>query len=306
MNKREFTLIELLVVIAIIAILAAMLLPALQQARERAQSASCVSNLNNTSKVGQLYRDDNAEQWPAGTSTADPGAFGTQSTPKSFQWPCCLIRGKYIPDFRYNRTRWGESKGYSCPKIGFHPLRSGSTYDWTPQVYGTPRQNRIDHVGYCWQLNMSTLNGPYMYVNTSSTTSAGGSWGRRYGTVSSPSMRLWFGDSVYFDTSAPVLHQRSLLYAAGDGFNSNMPRLYPVHKGRINFACQDGHVATSDPDGMRDYHTMYGTGGAGNGQNDPPFKGKNISCTVGSYLDPEADPTTGSLKDYTIRIIYDK
>jgi prepilin-type N-terminal cleavage/methylation domain-containing protein len=304
MKKREFTLIELLVVIAIIAILAAMLLPALQSARERAHSSSCVSNLNNVTKMGQLYRDDNRDLWPAGNGTGDPGSYGTQYTPKSFQWPACMIRGKYMPDIRYNKTKWGAAKGYACPKIGYRPLRSGSAYDWTPQVYGTPKMNRIDHVGHCWPLNSPSLNGPRFIYNTTSTTATGGSFGQRTGgTVSAPSRRLWFADSVYFDTSAPVLHQRSLFYGPGDGYTSNQPRLFPVHSERINFACQDGHVVSTDVDGLREYHTMYGSGGSGN-NTPPPYVGKAIPCSIGAYIDPYADPAASTLKDSTVMIYY--
>ena len=297
MKKSAFTLIELLVVIAIIAILAAMLLPALQQARERAHSSSCVSNLNSTAKVGQFYRDDNKDLWPSGVNIDAPGEYGTANTPKTFQWPSCLIRGKYMPDFRQNGTRWGEAKGYSCPKIGFKQLATN-----TPQVYGALKLNRIDHVGQCWPLNAPSLNGPYMYYNTTSTTDIGGSFGRRNGSVSSPSRRLWFADSAYFNSSNQVIHQRCLVYGPGDGYAQELPRLYPVHNGRVNLACQDGHVATADPDGLRNYHAMYGTGGAGSGSQ-PPYTGKAISCTIGAYMDPDADPT-GAIKDSTVRIFY--
>ena len=54
----HFTLIELLVVIAIIAILAAILLPTLNSAKERGKTASCVGNLKDVARAGQMYGND--------------------------------------------------------------------------------------------------------------------------------------------------------------------------------------------------------------------------------------------------------
>ena len=299
MKKKNFTLIELLVVIAIIAILAAILLPALQSARERSRSSSCVNNLKNLGAIAMQYRGDNREMWPSTTGTPDslnpPSVLTAKKLPGSFQWPCCLIRGKYISDFRYDNNKWRESPGFSCPTIGYQKITVKSTENGTPQVYGTPGLNRIDHVGYCWQLNMTTLDGPYIYANPSSLTTLGGGWKKQY-TSSSPSKRLWFADTAYFDSSSPVVHQRSVFYAPGDGFNGDRPQLYPAHSGRVNFATQDGHVASADPEGLRDYHTMYGIGGE-QGNNNPPFKGKNYSCTIGKYLPSDIDPTN-MLRDY--------
>ena len=304
-SRSTFTLIELLVVIAIIAILAAILLPALQSARERASMSSCISNLKNAATVAMQYRGENRELWSAGTSTGDAGStYGKEKYPKGFQWPACLVRGKYMSDPRYQTSRWGEVKGFSCPKIGYHQLKASSSTDWAPQVYGTPRMNDIRHVGYCWQMNSAKLNSPDVKINVEATTSVGGTMPIVQKLSNSPSVRLWFADTVYFDKDTPFIHQRSAFYAPGDGFNSNMGQLYPAHNGRVNFATQDGHTGSVEPEELRNYRTMYGTG-APTGYSPPPIIGNNIAVTIGKYLLEDADPTK-DLKNGYYLMYYDE
>ena len=252
--KKHFTLIELLVVIAIIAILAAILLPALQAARERANSTSCVSNLNNTTKVGLQYLNDNRGRWP-----------GPNSTVGQAMWPNCLMRGKYMLDFAIKRnattkmpSQYGEAKGFYCPGIGFQELRKGTTYMWTPQVYGTVLMNTDRHIGFCWQFNSAKLNeirvqSPIGWNDSNYKATFG------KGASSSPSNRIWFADSAYRDSDSLKLHQRAGFYANLDG-NYTRPHLYPVHGGRLNFACQDGHTATAEPDSLGGYYVPRASG----------------------------------------------
>jgi prepilin-type N-terminal cleavage/methylation domain-containing protein/prepilin-type processing-associated H-X9-DG protein len=274
MKKREFTLIELLVVIAIIAILAAMLLPALQSARERAQSSSCVSNLNNVTKTALPYLDDNRMLWPA-PATSAPTNSGVNL------WPLCLIRGKYMTNFSLNKnlTRFGDAKGFYCPRIGFQPLRKGATYLWTPQVYGTAQSNSDRHTNGYWQFNSIKI-AEIRKQNTPAWSDAG--YAIVAGLKSYPGNRIWFADSAYRDSDSLLLHQRAGFYANMDG-NHTRPHLYPVHGGRMNFACQDGHVASAEPEGLNGYYVPRASG-VGTGAGAVQGSGYNYSTPVQVYL----------------------
>ena len=291
--KKRFTLIELLVVIAIIAILAAILLPALQAARERANSTSCVSNLNNTTKVGLQYLNDNRGRWP-----------GPDSTTAQTQWPNCLMRGKYMLDFAIKRnattkmpSQYGEAKGFYCPGIGFQELRKGTSYMWTPQVYGTVQMNADRHLGFCWQFNSARLaevrvQSPFGWNDSNYKEDRKKS--------SNPGNRIWFADSAYRDADSQKLHQRAGFYANCDGAERKAakPHLYPVHGGRLNFACHDGHVAAAEPEGLEGYYIPRSSGTKVTpGEGDTPHGGGyNYSTPVQNYLlDTEAITSTGSL-----------
>lgn len=256
--KRHFTLIELLIVIAIIAILAAILLPALQAARERAHASSCTSNLKNLGTTATTYANDNRQFWPAQPTTITSGSDLGKNLP-NFIWPYCLIKGKYIADGRgkYNGKdgRWLDMPSYRCPTIGYQHLKVGSTEQWTAQVYGTPARAGWDpttqtdgHPG--WYLNASSLASHYRWsgVNTVAYKDEG----------SSPGTRIWFADSAYVEATCKVFHQRCTVYGfqGQKSKTANCSRLYPAHNGRLNMVTHDGHVASSDPDGVMDNYYM--------------------------------------------------
>ena len=296
MKKNLFTLIELLVVIAIIAILAAMLLPALQQARERAKGSACVSNLKNLGAVATIYINDNRSFWPAIPASITTGPDIGDNL-RYFLWPCCLIRGKYIPDpYRFlNKptpiNRWPEMPNYSCPKIGFQFLKVGSTELWTPQVYGSPSRadgnakpaNADSYPG--WYLNDPTLNNLYRWSASNSISFKGENG-------SSPSTRIWFADSGYMEPTCKLFHQRVTLW----GFQSQItktqgsPRLYPAHGGRLNLLTHGANVATVGPDDMiANYHMPLSRTGLSR------FGGRRaaVSAEISTYCmeitDPQAD-----------------
>ena len=277
MKKREFTLIELLVVIAIIAILAAMLLPALQSARERAQSSSCVSNLNNVTKAALPYLDDNRMQWPCPTTSVTTGSWGYHL------WPIAMIRGKYMVNFARNQkmTIFGEAKGFYCPRIGFQPLRKGTTYLWTPQVYGTVQTNADRHTNAVWQFNSPKL-AEIRKQATPAWSDAGFTAANAKYLKSNPSNRIWFADSAYRDSDSTLLHQRAGFYANLDGHYTR-PHLYPVHGGRMNFALQDGHVSSAEPEGLNGYYVPRASG-VGTASTAVKGSGYNYSTPVQCYL----------------------
>ena len=278
MKKQQFTLIELLVVIAIIAILAAILLPALQSARARAQSISCTSNLNNVAKIGQSYLNDNRSLWPA-TATSTSSGAGVN------MWPLCLIRGKYMQDFSTKRnakkemTQFAkEFTGFLCPSIGFKELRKGSSFQWTPQVYGTIMVNSNRHTNGFWLFNDPRLSEVKGNGNSNSQ-----SFNINLKETSSFASRIWFADSAYKDSDAQVLHQRACCYTNRDG-NHTRPHLYPVHSGRLNFSCQDGHVETAEPEGLRYFYVPRASGVSEGADASVHGSGYNRSVHVQNYL----------------------
>ena len=261
MEKRSFTLIELLVVIAIIAILAAILLPALQSARQRAQASSCVSNLKNIGAYATMYVNDNRNMWPAPNGTTIDN--GNSPCP-NFQWPTCLIYGKYIGDWRVNgdlKKRWyvnsmvyPDNAAYRCPSIEFCTKIYGVSKKFAvPQTYATPQipdKERSKSIHHCINLSAPRLNdvwrtGSEVYSDKKST----------------PSDRIWLADATYTEKNYPYYSRPSFFTPtnATDAGNKNKSSsvLTNPHNGRLNLLTHSAAVVSVSGDDLADYYGIW-------------------------------------------------
>ena len=262
--KRHFTLIELLVVIAIIAILAAILLPALQSARERAKSSSCTSNLKNLGTSATNYANDNRSFWPAQNTTVTGNASERQHFWGEFIWPICMIKGKYISEWRgrYNNKNncWLDNPAYRCPSIPFTYIESGTSVLWAAQVYGSPgtggsgvtdNDKATDEANYWPGFNMNAAS----LGDLRSTKTGSDNFNKVVTGGASPSRRVWMADAAYRDTSnAPELHSRCAFTAFRTTSTTGTGcRIYPVHSSRATILAHDGHVGSAALDELNDW-----------------------------------------------------
>ena len=72
------------------------------------------------------------------------------------------------------------------------------------------------------------------------------------------SKRVWFADGRSYNYGTQYCHIYSS-YKASDFSQggTDFARFAPVHNGRGNMACWDGHVASTDADSMRNYYHTY-------------------------------------------------
>ena len=255
MKNRKFTLIELLVVIAIIAILAAILLPALQAARERSHSASCVSNLKGLGTVAMNYTSDNRGFWPAQTTSIYTGTASENASMWTyFTWPMCMIRGKYIRDWRPDtkKNRWPDAPEYRCPSTPFVYIKSGSTEIWAAQVYGSPAIGKDDNAmgADYWpgfNMNMSSLDD----LRSEKTGSA--NYNKVVKGGSGPSHRILLTETLsYYSATKDQLHARCAF--DGSASASTGCRAHSPHSSKSNVLAHDGHVEGAAMDEMNGWH----------------------------------------------------
>jgi prepilin-type N-terminal cleavage/methylation domain-containing protein/prepilin-type processing-associated H-X9-DG protein len=238
-GRSAFTLIELLVVIAIIAILAALLLPALSAAKTKARSLNCVSNEKQVMLATKLYMNDSSgvilPLWIANGSSAwpnpayDPAVFSIQD-PNNFWWADKLRMDGY-----------GAEKGVvDCPALArpatqagggsinsIRPLGIGMNfpeYGWTVPApgggvhpYSTAKENQVA------QPSQSVV-----YADAAKISNA-----------SEPDADNWLEvpatGCIFFRVPSDQNNQE---YETGDS------RSVPRHRGRVNAAFFDGHVAS--------------------------------------------------------------
>ena len=188
---RKFTLIELLVVIAIIAILASLLLPSLSKAREYAKSASCMSNLRQTSVVSNSYLADY------------PGPFPGLV---NYAWARTMVT------YRYDSFDVSRLKSFLCPTYApSDNLASASVSGYNS--IGLCFQGYLD-IGW-WTKVSSTSHtfAPLMSPQPSMQIFFSDSVGHNSGTPSTYKLQCWF-----------------VWYAAGPSASEGLPQLRHINK----------------------------------------------------------------------------
>jgi prepilin-type N-terminal cleavage/methylation domain-containing protein/prepilin-type processing-associated H-X9-DG protein len=269
-----FTLIELLVVIAIIAILAAMLLPALASAKARAQRIQCLNNLRQCTLGFPMFTGDNNDTLP-------PAAYaGGSDTGASIQISWDSFLNKYLggnasdadlsvgilfagavpnilqcPADQFPKCNWvgGTSPFFalrSYAMVGVGPNQgSAADYQRDP-AKGLPNLNQPGKlsVGIYWQ-------------SPSTTASGWSTLGYKSSVIHDPAGTILLCENTSGQQVAgnvwtcicngPQSVSQNELYqtdnsGAQDPYIANSVNqgaaLYKAHKGRFNYAFNDGHV----------------------------------------------------------------
>ncbi|HZN67582.1 MAG TPA: prepilin-type N-terminal cleavage/methylation domain-containing protein [Tepidisphaeraceae bacterium] len=258
--RRAFTLVELLVVIGIIGILTALLMPALAGARKSAQTVQCASNLRQLATAWQSYANQNKRvSAPARLPTnAKPGGVydldnGQQYRPRWYELlgavnglSACLTPRPMEDD------SWTiDNPSFLCPAVPDWNNSRNYPYGYNYQFLGNARPKGGATGGTQW------INYPVIAskIRASETVMAVDCNGTAAG-VAETQRTAYYADGTKSITGRgnkghlvdpPRLTARSDYADAQNRTPTARSGPDPRHKGKLNAAYCDGHVALVTP-----------------------------------------------------------